>query len=81
MWGGAKLTRWDPASGHRLAEIPFPAFNFSSYCFGGLDLIDLYVTSARKDMTEDQLAKYPLSGGLFRIRTDIRGMPTFEYAG
>ena len=79
MWGGARLTRWDPGTGRLLAQIPFPALNVSSCCFGGPHLTDLYVTSARKDMTAEQVAKYPLSGGLFRIRTDIRGLPTFEF--
>jgi sugar lactone lactonase YvrE len=81
MWGGAKLTRWNPHTGQLLAEIPFPAFNVSCCVFGGPDLNDLYVTSARKEMTTKQLANYPLSGGLFRIRTNIQGMPTFEFGG
>ena len=29
MWGGAKLTRWNPSTGALLAEIPLPAFNVS----------------------------------------------------
>jgi sugar lactone lactonase YvrE len=81
MWGGARLTRWDPATGRLLTQIPFPALNVSACAFGGPHLTDLYVTSARKDMTADQQAKYPLSGGLFRIRTGIRGLPTFEFGG
>jgi sugar lactone lactonase YvrE len=81
MWGGAKLTRWDPSSGRLIANIPIPALNVSACAFGGPDLTDLYVTSARKEMTAEQLEKYPLTGGLFRLRTDIRGMPTFDFAG
>jgi sugar lactone lactonase YvrE len=81
MWGGAKLTRWNPATGQLLAEIPIPAFNVTSCAFGGPDLTDLYVTSARKGMDADQLQKYSLSGGLFRIRTGIQGSPTFEFGG
>jgi sugar lactone lactonase YvrE len=81
LWGGAKLTRWNPATGQLVAEIPLPAFNVSSCTFGGPDLTDIYVTSARKGMSAAQLAEYPLSGGLFRIRTKIQGMPTFEFRG
>jgi sugar lactone lactonase YvrE len=81
LWGGAKLTRWDPATGSLVAEIPLPALNVSSCAFGGPDLTDIYVTTAREGMSPEQLAKYPLSGGLFRIRTNIRGMPTFEFGG
>jgi len=81
MWAGAKLTRWNPATGGLLAEIPMPAYNVSSCAFGGPHLTDLYVTSARKGMEVGQLSKYPLSGGLFRLRTGIQGMPTFEFGG
>jgi sugar lactone lactonase YvrE len=81
LWGGAKLTRWNPATGRLVAEIPFPALNVSSCCFGGPDLTDLYVTSACKEMNAEELTKYPLSGGLFRIKTNIQGMPTFTFGG
>ncbi|MGB8214359.1 MAG: SMP-30/gluconolactonase/LRE family protein [Anaerolineales bacterium] len=81
MWGGAKLTRWNPATGQLMAEIPFPALNVSSCTFGGPHLTDLYVTTARKGMSTEELAKYPLSGGLFRLRTNIQGMPTFQFGG
>ena len=81
MWGGAKLTRWNPASGQLLEEISFPALNVSSCAFGGPHLTDIYVTTARKEMNSGQLAKYPISGGLFRIRTNIQGLPTFAFGG
>jgi sugar lactone lactonase YvrE len=79
MWGGASLTRWNPATGQLLEAIPIPALNVTSCCFGGSDLTALYVTSARKGMSTAQQTGYPLSGGLFRIQTKIRGMPTFEF--
>ncbi len=81
LWNGAALTRWNPATGKLLRTIPIPALNVSSCVFGGADLTDLYVTTARKGMDAAQLAKYPLSGGLFRLHTNIQGLPTFEFAG
>jgi sugar lactone lactonase YvrE len=81
MWGGAKLTRWDPATGQLLETIPFPALNVSACVFGGSNLTDLYVTSACKGMSTQELSNYPHSGGLFRLRTGIQGMPTFPFAG
>jgi sugar lactone lactonase YvrE len=81
LWGGAKLTRWNPHTGQLLAEIPLPAWNVSSCAFGGPHLTDLYITSARKGMSTEQLEKYPFSGGLIRICTNIEGMPTFEFGG
>jgi sugar lactone lactonase YvrE len=81
LWGGAKLTRWNPASGQLLEEISFPALNVSSCVFGGPGMTDLYVTTARKEMNAQQMSKYPLSGGLFRIHTNIQGLPTFAFGG
>lgn len=81
MWGGAKLTRWDPSTGKLVTQIPLPALNVSSCVFGGPDLNIVYVTTARKGMNANQLVKYPLSGGLFRIQTNIQGLPTFEFGG
>ncbi|WKZ37322.1 MAG: SMP-30/gluconolactonase/LRE family protein [Anaerolineales bacterium] len=79
MWGGAQVTRWNPNSGALLAQIPIPARQTSSCVFGGKDMNELYVTSARKNMSEAELIKYPLSGGLFKVMTNVEGMPTFEF--
>jgi sugar lactone lactonase YvrE len=79
MWAGAKITRWNPNTGQLLESLPIPAFNVSACVFGGPDLTDLYITSARKGMTTEQLAAYPLSGGLFRLQTNIQGIPTFKF--
>jgi len=79
LWGGAAVTRWDPATGRMAAAYSLPALNVTSCVFGGPRLSDLYVTSARKGMTPEQLADYPLSGGLFRMATGTRGLPTFGF--
>jgi sugar lactone lactonase YvrE len=79
MWGGAQVTKWDPNTGKLLEQIPIPALNVSSCIFGGKGLNELYITSARKGLSEDSLKRYPLTGGLFRLETKIEGMPTFEF--
>lgn len=79
LWGGASVTKWDPATGQMAAAYPLPALNVTSCIFGGPQLSDLYVTSARKGMTAAQLAEYPFSGGLFCLATGTRGLPTFEF--
>ena len=79
MWGGAALTKWDPASGRLLQTIPIPALNVTSCAFGGEGLTDLYITSARKGMNDEQLSRYPLTGAVFRLRMDVKGMPAFSF--
>ena len=81
MWGGAQLTRWDPHSGQLLEQIPVPAKNVSSCIFGGPDLDQLYITTARKGLDKAILADYPLTGGVFRLQTQVEGMPVFSFAG
>lgn len=79
MWGGAQVTKWNPGSGKSLGQVIIPALHTSSCVFGGRDMNELYITSARKNMSEADLKKYPLSGGLFKVVTNIMGMPTFEF--
>lgn len=81
MWGGAQVTKWNPASGQLLERIPVPAKNVSSCAFGGRDMNELYITSARKGLDEAALSHYPLTGGVFRLETNVEGMPAFKFAG
>jgi sugar lactone lactonase YvrE len=80
MWGGAQVTQWDPRSGCLLQSIPLPAPQTSSCVFGGAGMNELYITSARKQLTETQLHDYPLSGAVFKVTTKVTGMPTFEFS-
>ncbi len=74
-------TKWDPNSAQLLEQIPVPAKNVSSCVFGGTNRNELYITSARKGLDQATLEQYPLTGGVFRIWTDVEGMPTFEFEG
>lgn len=81
MWGGAQVTRWNPQTGQLLEQIAIPAKNVSSCVFGGKHMNELYLTSARKGLDEATLQQYPLTGGVFRLQTNVEGLPTFEFAG
>lgn len=81
LWGGARVSRWDPATGRLEAEVAVPALQTSSCVFGGPRRNILFVTSARHGLDESALAKYPWSGGVFQIQTQTEGMSTFEFAG
>jgi sugar lactone lactonase YvrE len=80
MWGGAALTVWDAGTGKMLEKIAVPAKNVTACAFGGPNGTDLYVTSARKGLMQADLTAYPATGGLFRVQTDVVGMPTFVFA-
>jgi sugar lactone lactonase YvrE len=79
MWGGAQITKWNPNTGELLEKISVPVLQPSSCVFGGKNMNELFITSARKDMSESDLKNYPLSGGLFKVVTNVEGMPTFEF--
>jgi sugar lactone lactonase YvrE len=79
MWGGARVTCWNPQTGKLLEQFSLPAKNVTSCVFGGDNLNELYITSARKGLDSADITAYKHSGGLMRVKTRIEGMPTFEF--
>ena len=80
VWNGGCVIRVSPA-GAITARLDIPVTQVSSLAFGGPDLSDLYVTSAREDFTEADAAREPIAGGLFRLRPGVRGLPPDRFAG
>ena len=78
FWDGAKIVRFDPA-GQIERTIEMPVLRPTSCVFGGAGLTELYITSAA--VTEPDRAQYPLSGDLFRIKTDSKGQPKYKFGG
>jgi len=81
LWGGSAVARWDPETGELLQKIDVDALHVSACTFGGEDLKTLYITTARKGLNAEQLEQYPLSGSLFAIDVDVKGVPTEYYQG
>ena len=79
MWGGYSVVCHDPNTGKRHAKVDVPARNVTSCAFGGDDLSDLYITSARQGNTPEQLKDQPYAGGLFRVKVGVRGVPAFAF--
>jgi sugar lactone lactonase YvrE len=75
MWGGSALRRFTP-EGEPDAVLPVPVSQPTSCAFGGPELADLYITSARDGLTEDQLATQPLAGRLLHVRPGPVGLPS-----
>lgn len=80
MWGGACVRRISP-DGRTIDRVELPVRDASSCTFGGDDLGDLYITTAREDLTPEQVALEPTAGGLFRARPGPRGVRPHRFAG
>ncbi len=79
LWGGASVTVWNPADGKLINKISFPAKNVTSCVFGGSGLNKLFVTTACKGLDDQDLQKYPQSGGFFSVETNVIGSPTYLF--
>lgn len=77
LWGGAAVIRISPA-GEIVHRIELPAPNVTKVAFGGADLKTLYITTARKGLSDETLAQYPLAGGLFAVPVHVAGQPQHE---
>jgi sugar lactone lactonase YvrE len=77
LWGGFGALRFSP-DGQAVARIELPAPNVTKPCFGGPDLKTLFFTTARKGLSDETLAQYPLAGGLFAVQVDVAGQPQYE---
>jgi sugar lactone lactonase YvrE len=72
LFGGGAVRRYLP-DGRLDAEIRLPVTNPTSLAFGGAELTDLYVTSAKHRLSVEQLAREPLAGSVLRLRPGVRG--------
>lgn len=72
LWRGGQVRRYSP-SGELVLTITLPTPLTTKPAFGGLDLTDLYVTSAFIQLTASERASSPAAGALFRLAPGVRG--------
>jgi sugar lactone lactonase YvrE len=77
VWNGGAVHRYLP-NGRLDLVIDLPARKVTACTFGGSDLDELYITTSREDLADDE---QPLAGALFRARPGICGLPTAAFAG
>jgi xylono-1,5-lactonase len=80
LWGGWCVRRFSP-SGKCLRTVRLPVGQPSSCAFGGRDLDQLFVTSAREDLSDSDLAKQPSAGGLFMLEVGVKGIAEMPFGG
>ena len=78
--GGVWVALWEGAAVHRYLPdgtldllIPMPVRCPTKCAFGGTDLGDLYITTARAPLSPEERAADRLSGGLFHLRPGFTG--------
>ncbi|MDX8341336.1 SMP-30/gluconolactonase/LRE family protein [Draconibacterium sp. IB214405] len=79
LWGGSAVGCWDPVSDELIDKIEVPAKNITSCAFGDEDLSTLYITSAREATSNEELAKWPNAGGVFKFRPGVKGVQAFYF--
>ena len=69
---GAAISVYD-LKGNQIYQIHLPAKNITNCTFGGLHNSELFISTALKGMKVKEIKKYPLSGGLFKVKTNLKG--------
>jgi L-arabinonolactonase len=75
QWGAGRVVRYR-RDGAIDRIVSIPARNPSCCTLGGATYDQLYISTAREDMSADELARMPHAGGVYRVPlTDVRGVP------
>ena len=80
LWGGGAVRRYGP-DGRLDREIALPVPDVTKCAFGGADLADLYITTARGALSEAEGVTYPQAGGLFHCRPGLIGKRPNAFIG
>ncbi|MFC5405643.1 SMP-30/gluconolactonase/LRE family protein [Cohnella soli] len=78
-WGGWAVTRWNPASGEKLATVKVPSQYVTSCAFAGENSDTLFITTARQDIEGEALQQQPHSGGLFVAQAGVTGSRSYSF--
>jgi sugar lactone lactonase YvrE len=80
LWNGWGVRRYGP-DGTLDREIKLPVRQVSCCTFGGPNLRDLYITTAARGLSAEDLDEQPAAGGLFRHQPGVAGLPSTPYEG
>ena len=80
-YNGGSISVYD-LNGDKIHQIILPAKNITNCTFGGQLNNELFISTARKGMKKSEIEKYPLSGSLFKVKTNLIGKKpnTFKMA-
>lgn len=79
FFGGGRLVRY-ASTGVIDTIVEMPVTNPTCLCFGGTDFKTLYITTAAKFLSDEQLASEPMAGSVFAIEGIAQGLPENRFA-
>lgn len=79
LYNGFKVVRIDTERKEISFEVKLPVPQVTSCTFGGKDLNELFITTAREHMTLEEIEKAPLSGCIFKANIPFKGLPTVRF--
>lgn len=74
VWGAGEVRRFSP-SGELVTIVHVPSPHVSSVAFAGPELSTLVITTAKHELSADNLAAYPDAGRLFTVEPGTTGAP------
>jgi L-arabinonolactonase len=80
VWGAWEVRRYDP-NGRLDRTVSMPVRQPSCPMFGGPGLETIFVTSASKGLSEEQLLEQPQAGSLFAFQPGVKGLPEMRFQG
>lgn len=78
FWDGAHVSCFAP-DGRIAEQVPMPVPRPTSIAFGGPELRTMYITSASIELSDEQLAAWPLSGSVLRYDAGVAGLPSNRF--
>jgi sugar lactone lactonase YvrE len=80
LWDGWRVVRLSPA-GELLQTVDLPVQRPTMIAFGGPDLQTAFVTSAGKNLTDEERKAQPHAGGVFSFQVDVPGLKQTMFGG
>ena len=80
LWDGWRVVRLSPA-GELLQTVELPVQRPTMIAFGGDDLKTAFVTSAGKNLTDEERVTQPHAGGVFSFGVDVPGLAQANFGG
>lgn len=82
LWNGWKVVRLNPYSRRIIFKFDLPVAKITSCTFGGSNLEDIYITSARSGLSDREMDAQPHAGCVFVIKkSGFKGLDNVAYKG